>query len=48
MCGGERRGSGWFGERLDPGQEMTVDLPYVPSPYREQTLNFAVGIGDGK
>jgi uncharacterized membrane protein YeaQ/YmgE (transglycosylase-associated protein family) len=28
--------------------QIRLDLAYVPSPYREETLNFAVTIGDAK
>jgi len=29
-------------------KEIRVDLAYIPSPYREETVNFAVSIGAGK
>ena len=28
--------------------QIRLDLAYVPSPYREETLNFGVRIGDAK
>lgn len=29
-------------------KEIRLDLAYIPSPYREETVNIAVSIGDGK
>ena len=29
-------------------KEIRLDLAYIPSPYREETVNFAVSIGAGK
>ncbi len=29
-------------------KEIRLDLAYIPSPYREETVNFSVSIGEGK
>jgi hypothetical protein len=29
-------------------KEIRLELAYIPSPYREETVNFAVSIGTGK
>lgn len=29
-------------------KEIRLELAYIPSPFREETVNFTVSVGEGK
>ena len=34
-----------IGMRASMAEEIRIELTYIPSPFKEETLNFAVSIG---